>query len=200
MVFQFQGQAQIVVQSRIIGRAFQCGLKLCNRGIEIALLQIRGAQVGAIASVIRTKTKRCLESRNGAGGVSHLDQGQPEIIVRIGIVGIDFHGMTKCRDGRLSVTRTLQQQAELGLGLGEIRLQLDRSAKFFDGLVRARHAARSLPARVRDSSGPARFAERVRPFLQQAESLSICFCCQRTTPRCKVACAKSGCRRRASEN
>ena len=37
-IFQFQGQPQIVVQSCVIKGALQCGLELCNRGIEIAFL------------------------------------------------------------------------------------------------------------------------------------------------------------------
>ncbi len=131
-------------------------MKLRNRGIEICLLQISGAQVGAVAGVVGAKTKRGLELWNRTGRVPRLDQRQSEIIVRIRIVGMQLHDSPKRPDRAFDFTRPLQHQTKLGLRLGEIRLQLHRGLKFLDGLVRA---VPYLPARAPGSNERARFGE-----------------------------------------
>ncbi len=92
------------MQRRIFGRDFQRALKLCSCGVEIAPLQVCSSQVRAVAGVVRSQTKRGFKRGNGTGRVAHLDQSQPQIIVRIGIVGLQIHHVAEGRDGRLRVT------------------------------------------------------------------------------------------------
>ena len=114
-----------------------------------------------------------------------LDQRQPKIVVRIGIVGLQLHHLPKCRHRRLRVARALQQQAELGLRLGEIRLQLHRSLEFLDRLLALRRVFERAPEIVMRLGALRESLDRTVAAERRASS--IFFCCQRTTPRCKAA-------------
>ena len=54
-----------------------------------------------------------------------LNQRQPEIVVSIGIIRLEFYQAAKGGNGAFGVAGTLQHQAKPVLSLGEIRLQSD---------------------------------------------------------------------------
>ena len=63
-VLKLQGEAEIVVESLIVGRALQSGLKFRDRGDEIGFLKIGGAEIPLIARIIRAQTQGLAKGGN----------------------------------------------------------------------------------------------------------------------------------------
>jgi len=61
LILQFESQAKVVMQSRILWSGLERALELRNGVVEIRLLQIGGSEVGSVAGIVGPEPKSCLE-------------------------------------------------------------------------------------------------------------------------------------------
>ena len=111
-VFQLERQSQIVMQRCILRGELKRCLEFRNGSVEIRHLQMCRAQVASVSAVVGAQTDCGLEFSDGAVAVACLQEGQPKIIVRVGILRLQFHRLAKCFDGLLHLATVLKQQAQ----------------------------------------------------------------------------------------
>src|SRR5579883_2300145 len=108
LVFEFERQAQVVVQGRIVRRALESRLEVRHRALEVGLLQISRPEIGLVAGIVGVQAQGSLKFGHRACGLSRLDESKSKIVVRVGIVGVEFSSPPQGGDGLFHSTLALQ--------------------------------------------------------------------------------------------
>ncbi len=97
------------MQGCILRGNFKRRFEFRNGGVEVCHLQIRCSQVPFVSAVIGPQTDCRFELGDRSIAVTSLQQIEPQIIVRVRIFGLRFHGLAKCFDGLFSFATALEQ-------------------------------------------------------------------------------------------
>ncbi len=108
LVLQFEGQSEVVTDSRIprgnLDRAFEFG----DSRVEVRHLQMRCPQIADVSAIVGPQTDCRLELRNGSAAVAGLQESKPQIVVRVRILWMQFHGPAKCLDRLFRLAAVLE--------------------------------------------------------------------------------------------